>query len=91
MSNIAETTTPEPTCAPYWTEFFDESTPTRGRNGLETETLQDLRTKYMICHNLPITDVECVDDNGVSYLDTGESWPSSVPLLCMVVDHITLL
>ncbi|XP_035688282.1 mucin-5AC-like isoform X3 [Branchiostoma floridae] len=67
-----ETTTPEPTCAPYWTEFFDESTPTDGQNGLETETLQDLRTKYMICHGLPIIDVECVDDNGISYLETGD-------------------
>ncbi|CAH1238634.1 MUC5AC [Branchiostoma lanceolatum] len=65
-------TTPAPTCDPHWTEFFDESTPTQGENGLETETLQDLRTKYMICHGLPITDVECVDDNGISYRDTGD-------------------
>ncbi|XP_019613854.1 PREDICTED: mucin-5AC-like isoform X2 [Branchiostoma belcheri] len=77
--------TPEPPCAPQWTDYFDESSPTTGRNGQETETLEDLRTKYMICHNQPITDVECVDENGVSYLDTGDvaSCTTEAGLTCL--------
>eukprot|EP00058_Branchiostoma_floridae_P020652 XP_002606142.1 hypothetical protein BRAFLDRAFT_102741 [Branchiostoma floridae] len=65
-------TTAAPSCVPHWTQFFDEHTPTVGQNGLETETLQDLKNKYLICHGQEITDVECLDNNGTSFTDTGD-------------------
>ncbi|XP_019613857.1 PREDICTED: uncharacterized protein LOC109461830 isoform X5 [Branchiostoma belcheri] len=84
-TTTTETPTTTPLCTPYWTDYFDESTPTIGLNGQETETLEDLRTMYMICHGLPITDVECVDENGVSYLDTGDvaSCTTEAGLTCL--------